>query len=66
MRKIILAILGVLVVAAAVFFGNQLVEKNRKPKPKFKKTNKDSFCRKGSECRYSYYFVSEWKFDGEK
>ena len=42
MRKIILAILGVLVVASAVFFGNQLVEKNRKPKPKFKKQIKHS------------------------
>ena len=46
MRKIILAILGVLVVAAAVFFGNQLVEKNRKPKPKFKKQIKTVFVEK--------------------
>ena len=37
MRKFILAILGILVVAAAWFFGNQLIEKNQKPKPKFKK-----------------------------
>ena len=46
MRKIILAILGVIVVAAAVFFGNQLVEKNRKPKPKFKKQIKTVFVEK--------------------
>ena len=46
MRKIILAILGVLVVASAVFFGNQLVEKNRKPKPKFKKQIKTVFVEK--------------------
>ncbi len=43
MRKIILAILGVLTVAAAVFFGNRLVEKNHKPKPKFKKQIKTVF-----------------------
>ena len=46
MRKIILAILGVLVVASAVFFGNQLVEKNQKPKPKFKKQIKTVFVEK--------------------
>jgi multidrug efflux pump subunit AcrA (membrane-fusion protein) len=46
MRKIILAILGVLVVAAAVFFGNQLVEKSLKPKPKFKKQIKTVFVEK--------------------
>ena len=43
MRRIILAILGVLVVVAAVFFGNQLVEKNQKPKPNFKKQIKTVF-----------------------
>jgi len=46
MRKIILAILGVLVVVAAVFFGNQLVEKSQKPKPKFKKQIKTVFVEK--------------------
>lgn len=43
MRKIILAILGVLGVLAAVFFGNRLVEKNQKPKPKYKKQIKTVF-----------------------
>ena len=43
MRKIILAILGVLIVVAAVFFGNRLIEKNQKPKPKFKKQIKTVF-----------------------
>jgi membrane fusion protein (multidrug efflux system) len=43
MRKIILAILGVLLIAAAVFLGNYFIEKNQKPKPKFKKTIKTVF-----------------------
>ena len=46
MRKIILAILGILCIAAAVFFGNRLVEKNKKPKPKFKKQIKTVFVEK--------------------
>jgi len=46
MRKIILAILGVLLVAAAVFFGNRLVEKNQKPKPTFKRQIKTVFVEK--------------------
>ncbi|MFT6870359.1 MAG: membrane fusion protein (multidrug efflux system) [Polaribacter sp.] len=37
MRKIILAILGALAIFAAVFFGNRLIEKNQRPKPKFNK-----------------------------
>lgn len=43
MRKIILAILGVIAIAAAIFFGNRLVEKNQRPKPKFKKQIKTVF-----------------------
>jgi membrane fusion protein (multidrug efflux system) len=43
MRKIILAILGALAIFAAVFFGNILVEKNQRPKPKFKKQIKTVF-----------------------
>jgi multidrug efflux pump subunit AcrA (membrane-fusion protein) len=43
MRKIILAILGVLLIAGAVFLGNYFIEKNQKPKPKFKKIVKTVF-----------------------
>ena len=43
MRKIILAILGVLVIVGAFFLGNYLIEKNQKPKPKFKKQIKTVF-----------------------
>jgi membrane fusion protein (multidrug efflux system) len=43
MRKIILAILGVLLIAGAVFLGNYFIEKNEKPKPKFKKIIKTVF-----------------------
>ena len=43
MRKIILAILGVLAIVAAVLVGNYIVEKNQKPKPKFKKQIKTVF-----------------------
>ncbi|MFK8058843.1 MAG: efflux RND transporter periplasmic adaptor subunit [Polaribacter sp.] len=43
MRKIILAILGVLAIACAVYFGNRLVEKNNKPRPTFKKQIKTVF-----------------------
>lgn len=46
MRKIILAILGVLAIFAALFFGNRLVEKNKRPKPKFKKQIKTVFVEK--------------------
>ncbi|PQJ80399.1 efflux RND transporter periplasmic adaptor subunit [Polaribacter porphyrae] len=43
MRKIILAILGVLFVTGSVFLGNYLIEKNQKPKPRFKKIIKTVF-----------------------
>jgi membrane fusion protein (multidrug efflux system) len=43
MRKIILAILGALAIYAAFFFGNILIEKNQKPKPKFNKQIKTVF-----------------------
>ncbi len=46
MRKIILAMLGILVIASAVFLGNYLVEKNQKPKPKFKTQIKTVFVNK--------------------
>ena len=37
MRKLILAILGLLVIAGAIALGNYFIQKNQKPKPKFKK-----------------------------
>ncbi|TMM30580.1 HlyD family efflux transporter periplasmic adaptor subunit [Polaribacter aestuariivivens] len=43
MRKIILAILGVLAIVGAVYFGNILVAKSNKPKPTFKKQIKTVF-----------------------
>ena len=43
MRKIILAILGVLLIVGAVFLGNYFIDKNQKPKPIFKKTIKTVF-----------------------
>lgn len=43
MRKIILAIIGVLLIVAAIFLGDYLIEKNQKPQPKFKKTIKTVF-----------------------
>ena len=43
MRKIILAVLGVLTIIGAIFLGNYLVDKNQKPKPKFKKQIKTVF-----------------------
>ncbi len=43
MRKIIIGILGILLIAGAVFLGNYFIEKNQKPKPKFKKTVKTVF-----------------------
>lgn len=43
MRKIILAILGVLLIAGAIFLGNYFIDKNQKPKPKFKKIIKTVF-----------------------
>jgi len=43
MRKIILAILGVLAIIGAILLGNYIVAKNQKPKPKFKKQIKTVF-----------------------
>jgi multidrug efflux pump subunit AcrA (membrane-fusion protein) len=43
MRNIVLAILGVLLLAAAIFGGNAIVEKNKKSKPKYKKQIKTVF-----------------------
>ena len=43
MRKIILAILGLLLITGALFLGNYLIEKNQKPKRKFKKITKSVF-----------------------
>ena len=43
MRKIILAVLGVLTIVGAILLGNYLVDKNQKPKPKFKKQIKTVF-----------------------
>ena len=43
MRNIILAILGVLVVAAAAILGTYLVAKSQKPRPTFKKQIKTVF-----------------------
>ena len=43
MRKIILAILGILAITGAILLGNYLVEKNKKPKPKFKRQVKTVF-----------------------
>ena len=38
MRKIILAILGILLIAGAIFLGKYFIDKNQKPKPKYKKS----------------------------
>jgi hypothetical protein len=43
MRNIVLSILGVLLVVAAYFGGNVLLEKKNKPKPKYTKTIKTVF-----------------------
>ena len=43
MRKLILAILGILLIAGAIFLGNYFIDKNQRPKPKFKKTIKTVF-----------------------
>ena len=37
MRKIILAVLGLLFILGAIALGNYFIEKNQKPKPKFRK-----------------------------
>jgi multidrug efflux pump subunit AcrA (membrane-fusion protein) len=46
MRNIILSILGVLLITGAFFLGNYFIEKNQKPKPKFKKRVKTVFVTK--------------------
>lgn len=43
MRKIILAVLGVLTIIGAIFLGKYLIDKNQKPKPKFSKQIKTVF-----------------------
>lgn len=43
MRKIILAILGLLLITGAIFLGNYFIEKNQKPKRKVRKTVKSVF-----------------------
>ncbi|APZ45362.1 efflux transporter periplasmic adaptor subunit [Polaribacter reichenbachii] len=43
MRKIILAALGIAAIVGAIFLGNYLIDKNQKPKPKFKKQIKTVF-----------------------
>ncbi len=43
MRKIILAILGALLIAGAIFLGNYFIDKNQNPKPTFKKSIKTVF-----------------------
>ena len=43
MRKIILAILGVLTIVGAILLGNYLIDKNQKPKPIFKRQLKTVF-----------------------
>jgi multidrug efflux pump subunit AcrA (membrane-fusion protein) len=43
MRKIILAVLGVLTIVGAVVLGNYLIDNNQKPKPKFKRQIKTVF-----------------------
>ena len=46
MRNTILAILGVLTIVGAIFLGKYLIDKNQKPKPKFKKQIKTVFVEK--------------------
>lgn len=43
MRKLILAVLGAGLIAGAIFLGNYFIDKNQKPKRKFKKTIKTVF-----------------------
>jgi multidrug efflux pump subunit AcrA (membrane-fusion protein) len=43
MRNTILSILGVLTIVGAIFLGKYLIDKNQKPKPKFKKQIKTVF-----------------------
>ncbi len=43
MRKIILSILGIAFIAGAILLGNYFINKNQKPRPKFKKSIKTVF-----------------------
>ena len=43
MRKIILAVLGILSIVGAILLGNYLIDNNQRPKPKFKKQIKTVF-----------------------
>jgi multidrug efflux pump subunit AcrA (membrane-fusion protein) len=43
MRKIILAILGILLIAGAIFLGKYFIDNNQKPRPKYKKSIKTVF-----------------------
>ncbi|TXD49728.1 efflux RND transporter periplasmic adaptor subunit [Polaribacter sp. IC073] len=43
MRKIILAVLGVLTIVGVILLGNYLIDKNQKPRPKYKKQIKTVF-----------------------
>jgi multidrug efflux pump subunit AcrA (membrane-fusion protein) len=43
MRNIILSILGIALIAGAIILGNYFVDKNQRPKPKYKKTIKTVF-----------------------
>lgn len=40
MRKVILAILGIVLITGAILLGNYLIDKNQKPRPTFKKSVK--------------------------
>ena len=43
MRKVILALLGLLLIAGAILLGNYLIDKNKTPRPTFKKSIKTVF-----------------------
>ncbi|PWG05632.1 efflux RND transporter periplasmic adaptor subunit [Polaribacter aquimarinus] len=43
MRKIILSVLGILIIVGAIFLGEYLIDKNQRPRPKFKKSIKTVF-----------------------
>ena len=46
MRNTILSILGILTIVGAIFLGKYLINKNQKPKPKFKRQIKTVFVEK--------------------
>ena len=43
MRNFILSILGIAFIAGAIFLGKYFIDKNQKPRPKYKKTIKTVF-----------------------